>query len=85
MSLKIKYLQTNYKSASNIVLFSDETFNMESGNIEKGKVVVQVFEASTNYGIFLNGLDATNKGIDLNKKLKVGSMSEASINGNWGE
>ena len=67
------------------VPFSDETFSMESGNIIKGKVVVQVFEASTNYSIFLSGLDAKNKGIDLNKKLKVGSMSEASINGNWGE
>ena len=28
MSLKIKYLQTNYKSTSNIVLFSDEIFNI---------------------------------------------------------
>ena len=28
MSLKIKYLQTKYKSASNIVLFSDEKFNI---------------------------------------------------------
>ena len=28
MSLKIKYLQTKYKSASNIVLFSDEEFSI---------------------------------------------------------
>jgi len=68
-----------------MVPFSDETFNIESGNIEKGKVVVQVFEVSTTFGTFLNGLDATNKGIDLDNILRVGSMSDASINGNWGE
>ena len=68
-----------------MVPFSDKTFNIESGNIEKGKVVVQVFEVSTTFGTFLNGLDATNKGIDLDNALRVGSMSDASINGNWGE
>ena len=68
-----------------MVPFSYETFNIESGNIEKGKVVVQVFEVSTTFGTFLNGLDATNKGIDLDNTLRVGSMSDASINGNWGE
>tara|TARA_B100000886_G_scaffold130283_1_gene87830 strand:- start:2407 stop:3024 length:618 start_codon:yes stop_codon:yes gene_type:complete len=67
------------------VPFSNETFNIESGYIEKGKVIVQVFEVSTTFGTFLNGLEATNKGIDLNKFIKVGSMSDASINGNWGE
>ena len=67
------------------VPFSNETYNIESGNIEKGKVIVQVFEVSTTFGTFLNGLEATNKGIDLNKFIKVGSMSDASINGNWGE
>ena len=68
-----------------MVPFSDETFDIESGNIEKGKVVVQVFEVSTTFGTFLNGLDATNKGIDLDNTLRVGSMLDASINGNWGE
>lgn len=68
-----------------MVPFSDKTFSIESGNIVKGKVVVQVFEVSTTFGTFLNGLDATNKGIDLDNTLRVGSMSDASINGNWGE
>jgi len=67
------------------VPFSEEMFSIEAGNIEKGKVVVQVFEVSTTYTTFLNGLDATNKGIDLNNIIRVGSMSEVSINGNWGE
>ena len=68
-----------------MVPFSDKTFSIESGNIVKGKVVVQVFEVSTTFGTFLNGLDATNKGIDLDNTLRVGSMLDASINGNWGE
>ena len=67
------------------VPFSEEMFSIEAGKIEKGKVVVQVFEVSTTYTTFLNGLDATNKGIDLNNIIRVGSMSEVSINGNWGE
>lgn len=62
-----------------------ESFNIESGNIEKGKVVVQVFEVSTTFGTFLKGIDANNKGIDLDDIIRVGSMSDASINGNWGE
>jgi hypothetical protein len=64
---------------------SNQTFNIESGNIEKGKVVVQVFEVSTTFAAFMDGIDADNKGINLNNPLKVGSMIEPKINGNWGE
>ena len=53
--------------------------------IEKGKVTVQVFEISATYKDVFNGLDAENKKYDLNSLLKVGSMTEASLNGNWGE
>ena len=68
------------------VPFSEgEPFKIEAGSIEKGKVIVQVFEVSTNYATFLKGIDANNKGIDLEDIIRVGSMSEASINGNWGE
>ena len=68
------------------VPFSEgEQFSIEAGNIEKGKVIVQVFEVSTTYATFLKGIDANNKGIDLEDIISVGSMSEASINGNWGE
>ena len=62
-----------------------DRYSIEAGNIEKGKVIVQVFEVSTTYGTFLKGIDANNKGIDLEDIIRVGSMSEASINGNWGE
>jgi hypothetical protein len=67
------------------VPFSDQSYAIESGSIEKGKVVVQVFEVSTDYATFMSDLDVRNKGIDLSTMLKVGSMSDASINGNWGE
>jgi hypothetical protein len=60
-------------------------FKIEAGQIEKGKVIVQVFEVYTNYGAFLQGLEANNKGVDLESIISVGSMSEASISGNWGE
>ena len=53
--------------------------------VEKGKVVVQVFEISTTYGAVFTGLDAENKSFELGNLLKVGSMDEASLNGNWGE
>ena len=58
---------------------------IDAGSIEKGEVVVQVFEVSATYKDVLIGLDAENKKYDLASSLRVGSMSEASLNGNWGE
>ena len=60
-------------------------YEIDAGRVEKGKVIVQVFEVSTQYKTFLNDLNANNKGINLEDFIRVGSMSEASINGNWGE
>ena len=69
-----------------IVPFSEnKRFSITSGDIEKGKVIVQVFEVSTMYQTFLKGIDANNKGVELSNVIKVGSMTEASIIGNWGE
>jgi len=62
---------------------SDAIYNIEAGQVEKGNVIVQVFEISTNYGIVFTGLDAKNKSYELDALLKVGSMTEASLNGNW--
>lgn len=64
---------------------SDENYLVDAGMVEKGKVVVQVFEISTTYGAVFTGLDAENKSFELGNLLKVGSMDEASLNGNWGE
>jgi hypothetical protein len=64
---------------------SEELYSVDAGRVEKGKVMVQVFEISTTYSAVFTGLDAENKKYDLNGLLKVGSMDEASLNGNWGE
>jgi len=64
---------------------SNKNYSVDAGMVEKGKVVVQVFEISTTYGAVFTGLDAKNKSFDLGSLLKVGSMDEASLNGNWGE
>lgn len=74
------------------VPFSDKaTFTMDAGIIDKGGVKVNVFEASTHYNLFLKGLDnqsvinliATKEQIERFPGLKVGSMTEASTDGNW--
>ena len=64
---------------------SNRNYSLDAGMVEKGKVVVQVFEISTTYETVFTGLDAKNKSFDLGSLLKVGSMDEASLNGNWGE
>ena len=68
-----------------IIPFTDQKYNIDANVIEKGKVNVQVFEISASFKHVFNGLDAKNKKYDLNSFLKVGSMTEASLNGNWGE
>ena len=72
-------------SALTTVPHSDKNYSVDAGMVEKGKVVVQVFEISTTYGAVFTGLDAENKSFELSNLLKVGSMDEASLNGNWGE
>ena len=68
-----------------IIPFTKKQYNIDANVIEKGKVNVQVFEISAAFKDVFNGLDAENKKYDLNSLLKVGSMTEASLNGNWGE
>ena len=72
-------------SALTTVPHSDQNYSVDAGMVEKGKVAVQVFEISTTYGAVFTGLDAENKSFELGNLLKVGSMDEASLNGNWGE
>lgn len=63
--------------------YSKKKYEVDAGEIQKGNVTVQVFEISTNYQAVFNGLDASNKSYELDEILKVGSMTEASLNGNW--
>ena len=59
------------------VPYSNSTYNINAGQIEKGNVTVQVFEISAIMNSF-KGLDAENKSYNLDELLKVGSMTEAS-------
>ncbi|HNX44584.1 MAG TPA: hypothetical protein PLJ84_06515 [Bacteroidales bacterium] len=76
----------------NVVPYSDgEKFELLAGQIDKGGVKVAVFEASTPIEFYSKGL---NKQLVINQKkemenknkfpgLKVGSMIDASTDGNW--
>ena len=59
----------------------DETFEMDAGSLKMGGYVVQVFEAFVKYLTFLN--DQDKEFVDHIEVMKVGSMTEASIAGNW--
>ncbi|OYT16141.1 MAG: hypothetical protein B7C24_09280 [Bacteroidetes bacterium 4572_77] len=71
--------------------FNNETFALDAGVITRGGLPVHVFESSADYKTILKGMDNQliinlNKQLDeMNKYsgLKVGSMSEASTEGNW--
>lgn len=66
-------------------------FELDAGVIDKGGVDVNVFEASALYSLYLNGLEdqavrnliASKEQIDKFPGLKVGSMVDASTDGNW--
>lgn len=64
--------------------FSDgEEFIMSAGEIEKGKVKVNVFEAIARKEIYLKGLDEELVSRESVMDLRVGSMTEPSTDGNW--
>lgn len=67
-----------------IIPFSDgENFVMNAGEIEKGKVIVNVFEAIAPKEIYLKGLNKELIARESVRDLKVGSMTEPSTDGNW--
>jgi hypothetical protein len=76
-----------------LVPFSNPTqkFELEAGIIKRSGIDVPVFEARTPYEVYLNGLDrqrmlnakAEKESINRYAGLKVGSMEEASTDGNW--
>ena len=76
------------------VPFSNPTteFEIEAGFITRsGSIQVPVFEVRTPYEVYLNGMDqqrvnnakAEKESINRYAGLKVGSMEEASTDGNW--
>lgn len=71
--------------------FENEMFELDAGAIERGGLPVDVFECKVPYTVMLKGMDKQAI-INLNKRvtemnkypgLKVGSMTEASTEGNW--
>jgi hypothetical protein len=70
---------------------SKESFKLDAGSVDKGGVNVKVFEASAHYNLFLKGLDnqsvinlvAAKEQMEKFPGLKVGSMTDASTDGNW--
>ena len=68
-----------------------EEFEMEAGYITRGGLKVAVFEAKTPYKTYLwdldqqrvNNLRAEQEDLEKYAGLKVGSMDEPSLNGNW--
>ena len=62
-----------------------EKFKMQAGEIEVGKAIVNVFEVFASFEVIYSGLDTKDEPIDLSEGLKVGSMTETSTSGNWGE
>lgn len=66
-------------------------FELDAGRIDRGGVMVNVFEAKAHLNTFLKGLDeqllrnliASEEQINRFPGLKVGSMTEPSTDGNW--
>lgn len=66
-------------------------FEIQAGYITRGGMQVPVFEAKAPYNTYLIGLDrqrirnaaALQEGVNKYAGMKVGSMDEASIDGNW--
>ncbi len=59
-----------------------EKFELSAGMIERGLVELPVFEARTPAEVYMKGLDDY-KVYYTKEELKVGSMQESSIDGNW--
>lgn len=85
---RINFIADNIKY---VPFTEQEEFNLAAGIIGKGGVDVNVFESSVLFEIYLKGLDeqmvvnliASKEQIERYPGLKVGSMSEASTDGNW--
>ena len=68
-----------------------QEFELEAGTIVRSGINVPVFQAQTPYEVYLKGLDeqrvrnakAEKEAINRYAGMKVGSMEEASTEGNW--
>lgn len=58
-------------------------FVIQAGSIEKNKQNVSVFSVTSYLKDIYIGLETSNEGYDMKDSLMVGSMEEATTNGNW--
>jgi len=87
------FSRKNYKlNQLSIIPFSNrELFELNADTIERGGVDVHVFLAQAPFTAYLHGMDkqtiinivAKREDIDKYPGLKVGSLTEASTDGNW--
>lgn len=81
----------NVEQIKYIPFSNNEIFKLDAGLIEKGGVEINVFEASAHFRVILHGLNeqmvenliAAREQIERFPGMKVGSMTEASTDGNW--
>ena len=81
----------NVEALRYIPFTNNQEFEIEAGYIMRGGMKIPVFEAKAPYSTYLNGLDqqrvrnvtAQQEAVDKYAGMKVGSMNEASIDGNW--
>ncbi len=66
------------------VPFSDgERFQMDAGTIERGLVDLPVFEASADRHVYMSDIEDWRVYYTREEGLKVGSMQESILDGNW--
>ena len=60
-----------------------QEYRLQSGEIEKNKLKVKVFEAFASYDKILNGMNLSEEYVNVEEGLHVGSMTEPHVRGNW--
>ena len=81
----------NVETLRYIPFTNNQEFEIEAGYITRGGMNIPVFEVKAPYKTYLNGLDpqrirnaaAEQEAVNKYAGMKVGSMNEASIDGNW--
>ena len=60
-----------------------QEYKLQSGEIEKNKLNVKVFEAFASFDKILHGMNLSEEYVNIEDGLRVGSMTEPHIRGNW--
>lgn len=71
------------KSMPFIPFSEGKQFDINAGEIEKGKLKVKVFEVRASFKDIFKGMEVKNEGVNLEEFMTLGSMTEPTTNGNW--